>query len=704
LRYDTAAASGSSFFVTDVNSVNPAAPSAFGAGRVALGRRTELIVLAGLVVVFVVAARALRFTVDDAYIAMRYARNLAEGRGLVYNAGEHVEGFTSPLWVLILAAAHLVGSNMVSASHAVGVATSIAVLALVYRMADRALPSEAILGRLIPVAFLATSWIFAGWATGGLETALHAFLVVLGVSELQARAMGQGDRRDWLPAIGLLIVLTRPDGLLLAGLLGLSSLLLDYRARRPTRRTIAHWVVVFALPLAAIEVWRLSYYGKWLPNTFYVKVNKVEYIDRGWPFFVSFVRDSYAYLWGPVALAALLTRDPTAACILVYGVLYVAYTIWVGGDWMGYRFYSHLLALVSFPIALVTGGAVRRFTRSRRTALQAAAVAAMVVTVAATSYKMYREGRDTVLTMSELDSYEEMDTPEAWAIDVARGLNTVLRPGEAASASFAGFTAVYTDRVVVDSLGLADAYVASLPAVRGGPGHEKIAPSDYLRSRQVLLVNPWPGSTINEANRRFALRYAPGDYLFFDALLPPARIAEILTPRGYDVWVDGRMMFDRSSVSDVSTGLNLDFERGTWDDWTVEGDAFGSAPGEGSTWDNSSRITGVQGQYFVNTYSGNSDVATGTARSADFALAGDTIHFLLAGGASERTALELWVDGRRVRASSGQNSEDLLPLAWDVAEFRGRRGYLVIRDDEPAGWGHIVVDDIRIGDRRSRID
>jgi len=39
--------------------------------------------------------------VDDAWISLRYARNLIEGQGLVFNRGERVEGFTHPLWVLL---------------------------------------------------------------------------------------------------------------------------------------------------------------------------------------------------------------------------------------------------------------------------------------------------------------------------------------------------------------------------------------------------------------------------------------------------------------------------------------------------------------------------------------------------------------------------------------------------------------------------
>src|SRR5262245_1114091 len=45
---------------------------------------------------------------DDAMVSMRYARNLANGYGLVWNpGGERVEGYTNPLWVLYMSLIHL---------------------------------------------------------------------------------------------------------------------------------------------------------------------------------------------------------------------------------------------------------------------------------------------------------------------------------------------------------------------------------------------------------------------------------------------------------------------------------------------------------------------------------------------------------------------------------------------------------------------
>lgn len=55
------------------------------------------------VLVFHIFSFNFNHPIDDAYISFRYAKNLIKGQGLVYNPGELVEGYTNPLWVLLLA-------------------------------------------------------------------------------------------------------------------------------------------------------------------------------------------------------------------------------------------------------------------------------------------------------------------------------------------------------------------------------------------------------------------------------------------------------------------------------------------------------------------------------------------------------------------------------------------------------------------------
>src|SRR3989442_2788870 len=67
---------------------------------------------------------------DDAYISCRYAHNLATGRGLVFNAGERVEGYTNFLWTVTLAALSRLGVEPPTAARALGVLFSFLALPL----------------------------------------------------------------------------------------------------------------------------------------------------------------------------------------------------------------------------------------------------------------------------------------------------------------------------------------------------------------------------------------------------------------------------------------------------------------------------------------------------------------------------------------------------------------------------------------------
>jgi len=87
------------------------------------------------VVVYVLHAWAYRTlflgnAVDDAYISFRYLENLATGHGLVYNPGEHVEGFSNPLWIFLLLPFRLAGADVVRTSQVLGIGFGAATIVL----------------------------------------------------------------------------------------------------------------------------------------------------------------------------------------------------------------------------------------------------------------------------------------------------------------------------------------------------------------------------------------------------------------------------------------------------------------------------------------------------------------------------------------------------------------------------------------------
>ncbi len=222
--------------------------------------------LPALLVLLALAARLIPGprVIDDAYITFRYARNLVEGQGLVYNPGERVLGTTTPLFALIMAGMGAIGGQQ----------TSYPWLALLVSAAADSLTCLLLL-RLgksggFEKACLAAAFIWAlhpyavTFAIGGMETSLFIFLLTAaGVSHLEKRR---------LPAAlcASLALITRPDAAILVLLIILDRLWGFWR-RREERPAVNEWLGFF-LPLVAWYGFAWVYYGSPLPHSITAKM------------------------------------------------------------------------------------------------------------------------------------------------------------------------------------------------------------------------------------------------------------------------------------------------------------------------------------------------------------------------------------------------------------------------------------------------
>ncbi len=136
-----------------------------------------------------------------------------------------------------------------------------------------------------------------------------------------------------------------------------------------------------------------------------------------------------------------------------------------------------------------------------------------------------------------------------------------------------------------------------------------------------------------------------------------------------------------------------DFESASYGSWKVEGNAFGTAPVRGHLPDQQP-VKGYTGSYLVNSFK-EGDESTGVMTSAPFTISDDYIVFNIGGGAHKgKTCLNLVVNDKIVRSSTGSNFERLETKSWEVKELKGQQAYFQIVDQETGGWGHINVDDI----------
>jgi len=146
--------------------------------------------------------------VDDAYITFRYARNLVEGRGFVYNPGERVLGTTTPLYTFLLSGLALVTGSQDFPMLAValnGVAGAVAVL-LLYHLGRRFAGPRAV-GTAAALLWAVAPYSVT-FAIGGMETDLTIGLI------LAAFLAHLSDRPLLVSLWAALAFLARPDTLI----------------------------------------------------------------------------------------------------------------------------------------------------------------------------------------------------------------------------------------------------------------------------------------------------------------------------------------------------------------------------------------------------------------------------------------------------------------------------------------------------------
>ncbi len=147
--------------------------------------------------------------------------------------------------------------------------------------------------------------------------------------------------------------------------------------------------------------------------------------------------------------------------------------------------------------------------------------------------------------------------------------------------------------------------------------------------------------------------------------------------------------------------LNLDFERGTLENWTAAGEAFARQPVKGDTV--TARGRGMKsehaGKFWVGGFEVSlSDAPQGTLTSAPFKVTEPWASFRVAGGSDKSTRVELVRrDTNKVIATrSGDNSETLKPVAVDLSKHVGEEIFIRLVDASSNGWGHLNFDDFKL--------
>ena len=282
------------------------------------------------------------FLGDDPMISMRYARNLANGNGWVWNAGEHVEGYTNPLWTMLMAGCHLIIPSDLHTSLSVmilNIIISLWILWLLHRLTD---------------AFGGNSWVKAGvlfafvlnrnllsMSMAGFEIPLLTALMLWALLRIVSESK-TGNPSVWTYVIIGIMALVRSDAIVPAMLLTAYSFFLQKK-----KKQVLFYVIIMLVFPALHLLFRQLYYGEWLPNTAYLKVGQVE--SRWIPglhYALGFMKAYFVYIAAAI-FGLCFTRKKISLFLGGLVLLYSGYVVYAGGDaFHHYRFFLPVLPLL----------------------------------------------------------------------------------------------------------------------------------------------------------------------------------------------------------------------------------------------------------------------------------------------------------------------------------------------------------------------
>jgi len=481
--------------------------------RIAIPVLLALAVGSVLVSVLVVTPKPF---IDDFFIGTRYANNWIAGNGLVYNPGDPVEGFTAFAWVVLIALAVKLGVSDLLATQVVNVTAQVLTLFLLFGMGRSVGRSP--LRSLFAPALLAFQLSFVVYPMMGMTTSTFALVLAVAVAMTGRDAVDTLRGSLGLGAVLLLLSLIRFDG---AGL-ALGVLLYPLLVERKLKPTLPA-LLVLLVGLAIFNAWRISYYGRPLPNTFYAKNSPVsadvfiglDYVRRflkiGGPWVLLLALGPIAAWWRGSKLAKV--------ALWVCGG-HLAYTIAVGGDWMpSFRFMLHALPLYAFlmqeglwklaDVAVERGRPVKAVT--------AAVVVVMVL--------LFAQNLTGILNSRWMGGEAHRPGP-FWQCEQAMAigdfLDEALPPDTLVATEWAGVIPSRMRQPILDILGLNDSDIIGRNEFRAS-NMGRLPSPEYLAARSPDLVivvgRTWP--TPEEARRGIDARPPSKIKSFYEALRAP---------------------------------------------------------------------------------------------------------------------------------------------------------------------------------------
>lgn len=437
---------------------------------------------------------------EDGMISMRYAWNLSHGLGLVWNAGERVEGYSNPLMTLLMSVVTALFDKKLAVLliQLLGIPTVLGVAFLTRQLArelyeNRAMADLAFVGILFyaPLAY---------WSLLGMETGLLTLLVLAGFL-CAVKYMKNGQPHQlWYVAILLgLAFLTRNESLLLAGLI-FAMLAIHIWRSGAERRSLVFAMLIYSVFVMGQLFFRLCYYGQLVPNTYTLKVTGVPMSVKlrwGMQYIQPFLAQSVLLV--ELALFALLRGKWKNTTLLLFLPILLGYLISIGGD--AFPLWRLLVPAMPFVFVLAASASVEliAWCRPQAKALPLAwmLLSLLLLNIPLIGQVYNREGQNVQAFYN------------GHSTNVAIGLLALTKPQASIGVFLAGVIPYYADRRAIDFLGKSDAHIANLPAHLeiAMPGHNKYDLQYSIRKLQPTYIQRFYWWDKRENLRSWAIKH-----------------------------------------------------------------------------------------------------------------------------------------------------------------------------------------------------
>lgn len=429
---------------------------------------------------------------DDAYITYRSIENFVNGFGLTYNPGYRVQVFTHPLWALLHIPLRFMFNNM----YFIGIGISMAVSSIaVFQLLVRSTHDDK--QRMLLIACCISSAAFMDYSSSGLENPLTHLLLILFVWVFFSSLKG-AKKLITLSSIMALILLNRMDAILMIVPMFALLLIQEWKIKR------LPLVALCMSPFLLWELFSLTYYGLLFPSPAYAKLNlsmpKTELWQQGIFYVFDFIQhDPLSFLLILIGTSLpFLSQNKKYMPLSIGIMLYLMYTIYIGGDFMRGRFLSgpfvlSLMILIRsvkpqlsarlIPIVMILGlmgtsPPVLSHENFGNKSIKEAYISKNGIT---DERAFYFQGTGLIASKGR-----KMPTNEK----VELGKNIKKNTNEFFVALTMGFNGFYAgpQKHLLDRYAITDPFLAQLPEVyqpNWRPGHYmRIIPSGYLESLQ----------------------------------------------------------------------------------------------------------------------------------------------------------------------------------------------------------------------------